>query len=563
MTENEIYLASAQKFIRKLIDDKTDQDYKKDYEKLCVYHQEVPLLMIREVLDMDSLQYFILLINVMYEIDVKFVRELGKQYGKTILCFQIILHLYQKIYGVSYEQIMHGWIHRDCELLYKKEDALHIMDQQFILHREVLFYILSNQLPFIFGCIQYDEFIGFQIFNETFQQLDEQLEHTSVVQLQGFEGNGRSSLAIRYALSHKRICMVLDMRTFTYTDGFLFTAVLQNACICMRNINIEDMDTKEMLKVFQRYGLSVILCVYKEINEYPCILLPQRLTKKERVKFEKAYAKKNDFLPGEYTNLRTVITPPKFVSCEKKQVYFEDLILEKDHVDRLHHILYMMQHVHENESCLSFLFHGPSGTGKTLCAKMLGSEANMPLWKVNLSMILDKYVGESEKHLEELFHKAQQANCVLLFDEADVLFAKRTDISSSNDRYANTSTAYLLQKMESYPGIIILTTNFIHNFDDAFLRRMKLILRFPEASHQQRMQKWKACFQPYLTLTQTDLERLGNLQELTLASIENVCEHAVIFWKRRESEHMEFNDIKKAIDLEFEKLQKRIPSNWL
>lgn len=143
------------------------------------------------------------------------------------------------------------------------------------------------------------------------------------------------------------------------------------------------------------------------------------------------------------------------------------------------------------EQGLQLLFHGRSGTGKTMAASALAGELKLPLFKVDLSQVFDKYIGETEKHLDEIFRAAKRGRGVLFFDEADALFGKRTGIQDSHDRYANVSTAYLLQRMEEYEGIVILATNLLDHFDDAFLRRIRFVIRFRNPDRGEREQMWE------------------------------------------------------------------------
>lgn len=145
---------------------------------------------------------------------------------------------------------------------------------------------------------------------------------------------------------------------------------------------------------------------------------------------------------------------------------------------------------------LSILFTGPPGTGKTLLATAMAHELGKILYRVDLSRIVDKYVGETEKNLAKIFDEAAKAQAILLFDEADSLFAKRTDVKSSNDRYANLEVNFLIQRLESYQGISILTTNLQSSIDEAFKRRLRYIVDFKEPNVTERIQLWKALIAP-------------------------------------------------------------------
>ena len=119
------------------------------------------------------------------------------------------------------------------------------------------------------------------------------------------------------------------------------------------------------------------------------------------------------------------------------------------------------------------LFHGPPGTGKTLTATLLGKHTGRPVFRIDLSRVVSKYIGETEKNLSRLFDKAEHKDWILFFDEADALFGKRTEIRDAHDKYANQEVAYLLQRIESYAGLVILATNQRGNIDEAFLRRFQ------------------------------------------------------------------------------------------
>ncbi len=139
------------------------------------------------------------------------------------------------------------------------------------------------------------------------------------------------------------------------------------------------------------------------------------------------------------------------------------------------------------------LFAGDSGTGKTLSAEVVAGELGLDLYVVDLSAVVDKYIGETEKNLERIFAEADRTDAVLLFDEADAVFGKRSEVKSSHDRYANLESAYLLQRLEAFDGIAVLTTNLRSNIDDAFTRRLDLVVDFPFPDVDQRVTLWRTC----------------------------------------------------------------------
>lgn len=140
---------------------------------------------------------------------------------------------------------------------------------------------------------------------------------------------------------------------------------------------------------------------------------------------------------------------------------------------------------------LKVLFAGESGTGKTMTGQVLGKELGLELYRIDLATIVSKYIGETEKNLDRIFDAAEGSNAILFFDEADALFGKRSDVNDAHDRYANIEVAYLLQKMESYSGAVVLATNFRHNIDDAFLRRLDFVVDFPFPEPEDRERIWR------------------------------------------------------------------------
>jgi len=140
---------------------------------------------------------------------------------------------------------------------------------------------------------------------------------------------------------------------------------------------------------------------------------------------------------------------------------------------------------------LKVLFAGESGTGKTMAAQVLGADLGLELFRVDLATVVSKYIGETEKNLSRIFAAAEGSNAMLFFDEADALFGKRSEVSDAHDRYANIEVAYLLQEMEVYPGAVILATNFRRNVDDAFIRRLDVVVDFPFPDVEDRRRIWR------------------------------------------------------------------------
>ena len=142
------------------------------------------------------------------------------------------------------------------------------------------------------------------------------------------------------------------------------------------------------------------------------------------------------------------------------------------------------------------LFAGPSGTGKTMAASVLGSRLGMDVFRVDLSSVVSKYIGETEKNLERILGAAEHGNAILFFDEADALFGKRSEVKDAHDRYANIEVAFLLQRLETFDGIVVLATNLATNLDEAFSRRLHFTIDFPAPDEAARLELWRRAFPP-------------------------------------------------------------------
>ncbi|HWK89089.1 MAG TPA: ATP-binding protein, partial [Longimicrobium sp.] len=204
------------------------------------------------------------------------------------------------------------------------------------------------------------------------------------------------------------------------------------------------------------------------------------------------------------------------------------------------------------------LFVGPSGTGKTLAAGWLATRLGLPLYRVDLASVTSKYIGETEKNLAQLLARAEQAEVVLLFDEADSLFGKRTEVRDSNDRFANAQTNYLLQRIESFDGICLLTSNSRTRFDSAFTRRLDAIIEFPLPGPEERRGLWEAHLGSGHTLQPRDLNRLAATADLGGGHIRNaVLAAAAVAHDAGRS--VGFNDVVQGLFIEYRKLGKQLP----
>jgi AAA+ superfamily predicted ATPase len=200
------------------------------------------------------------------------------------------------------------------------------------------------------------------------------------------------------------------------------------------------------------------------------------------------------------------------------------------------------------------LFYGPPGTGKTLTATLLGKHTGKDVFRIDLSRVVSKYIGETGKNLASIFDKAEHKNWILFFDEADAIFGKRTDVRDSHDKYANQEVAYLLQRIESFSGIVILASNQRANIDDAFVRRLQNVIHFPMPGPQERHEIWRKTFPSQIILaSDIDWWQIAARHELTGASIINVTQHCAIDLLANKSPHLDLKALESAIMREFVK----------
>lgn len=206
------------------------------------------------------------------------------------------------------------------------------------------------------------------------------------------------------------------------------------------------------------------------------------------------------------------------------------------------------------------LFCGPSGTGKTLTASLLGKEFQRPVYRIDLSQIVSKYIGETEKNLEKVFVRAENKNWILFFDEADALFGKRSSTRNAQDRYANQSVSYLLQRIEYFNGIVILASNYKNNIDQAFIRRFNAIINFKKPDAEERLKLLKMALPKVLSFNEIDLNSIAKKYELTGAQINNVIAYCCLKLADQKTKKIELKDFLSAIKIEFLKEEKMFVS---
>ena len=203
---------------------------------------------------------------------------------------------------------------------------------------------------------------------------------------------------------------------------------------------------------------------------------------------------------------------------------------------------------------ISALFAGSSGTGKTMAAEVLADELRLDLYRIDLSQVVSKYIGETEKNLRRVFDSAEEGGSILLFDEADALFGKRSEVKDSHDRYANIEVSYLLQRMEIYRGLAILTTNMKNALDTAFLRRIRFIVQFPFPDVAHRAEIWRRIFPPETPTEGLDVEKLARLN-VAGGNIRNIALNAA-FLAADADEPVRMSHLLRAAQSEFMKMEK-------
>ena len=215
---------------------------------------------------------------------------------------------------------------------------------------------------------------------------------------------------------------------------------------------------------------------------------------------------------------------------------WDDIVLSPERKRLLHTVVERYQHANRVYDTWGFspnpsrglvaLFSGPSGTGKTLASEIIAGELGLDVFKLDLSSVVSKYIGETEKNLEQIFDAASAGNMVLFFDEADSLFGKRSEVKDARDRYANIEVSYLLQRLEAYDGLVILATNFEKNVDEAFLRRIHVRVEFSMPGVDERRAIWLANLPDSAPVDELDIDWLAERFELSGASIRNAAIHA-------------------------------------
>lgn len=253
-------------------------------------------------------------------------------------------------------------------------------------------------------------------------------------------------------------------------------------------------------------------------------------------------------------NIQTKMDWEDLILNPKTQLQIQDIKIWLDHNDEFMNDWGMDKKIKPGYRAL---FHGPPGTGKTLTASLLGKQFSKDVYRTDLSQVVSKYIGETEKNLEKVFNRAEHKDWILFFDEADALFGKRSSVQNAHDKYANQEVSYLLQRVEDFPGLIILASNYKSNIDQAFIRRFNSIIHFPIPSAAERKEIWKTCLPLKASLADdVDLTSISNRYELSGSSIVSVIHYASLQTISRNSKTIQKKDIVEGIKREYEKEEK-------
>jgi SpoVK/Ycf46/Vps4 family AAA+-type ATPase len=269
---------------------------------------------------------------------------------------------------------------------------------------------------------------------------------------------------------------------------------------------------------------------------------------------------------------RAVATPPLEGMATRVQPRYgwEDIILPADNLAQLREMCARLRHQvtvlerwgygkkHARRTGITALFAGPPGTGKTMAAEIVAGSLGLDLYRIDLSAVVSKYIGETEKNLEKIFHAADQGDAVLLFDEADAIFGKRSEVRDARDRYANVEVAYLLQRLEEYQGLAVLTTNLRGNIDEAFTRRLDCVLEFPLPEEAERLAIWQRALPDEAPrAADVDLPFLARKFKLAGGHIRNIALTAA-YLAAEEREAIGMKHMARATRREYQKLGKLV-----
>ena len=292
--------------------------------------------------------------------------------------------------------------------------------------------------------------------------------------------------------------------------------------------------------------------IEKVVKRLAC--LPQEEEFDSRTIFRYCYELLDD---GRYDNIKRVDTKYTYDDLKLEESQKRVIMDICTQVEQRKKVLsdWNLQSRYSYGTSVSAIFSGPPGTGKTMAAHVMAGILGLELFKVDLSQIVDKYIGETEKRLEEVFQRAERSNMILFFDEADAIIGKRSETKEAKDKYANTEVAYLLQRMEEYDGIVILATNYSQNIDAAFMRRIRFTVHFPLPDEMTRKAIWQSAFAAETPVGYIDFDYLARQFEFSGGQIKNVVWNAC-FFAAGENSPVEMQHMVRAIQMELTKDKK-------
>ena len=599
---NQEYIHQCLEFIKSLQNEGTRKQAVILFEGLLITaDRPLPMLLyLKNIYQLESFPYFIVMYAFLYELDTDIISYINKSSKLPYLSFEVLLSLYSNLYEISPLTFSEGVQFLHDKTLFSEIGQDYALSWKVKLRKNVI-HTLNT------GCFYEDKILRVEKFSNEISPVFEKQKNDFLIAMQmsyicvicGAKGTGKKTLLMRcaeelsmpvYSLSLPLLLHQSKEKQEEVIEEVIFYCRLQAGILYIENvINQYEEELRYILDAIQKEPLHIILSSTYPLSAFPAnLVLPRTLPYEDMCILSNELWHKNwpypcihlkleDFMrlkdkdeEGEHLMeyiyaARTVVTDSNYYHLIKSPYKLQDWQGDEGLKKQLQQIIYLFKKRDEfitsqiMSAACTVLFHGPSGTGKTFAAGIIGNETNLPVWQIDLSTVMDKYIGESEKHLHEIFENAQNTNAILLFDEADVLFGKRTGINTSNDRYANSSTAFLLQELERYHGCVIMTSNVLSNFDDAFLRRISFIIRFPLPDFKAKVEKWKACFHAIPCACELPYEVFAKQLSLTQAQIQNIVQNAVLCWKIDGTQQMTLQHVVQAIQQEYQKKQEHMP----
>lgn len=436
-------------------------------------------------------------------------------------------------------------------------------------------------------------------------QLSQQSQEAMILCITAQRGSGRQFFWEQFCSSMGSTMLLLDSSRFQETDrninACVLCASLYEAFLC---VHLKKEEKEELLQKLSRcfgfYGMikedtRMIEEDAKAIILYRTITLPDRFLKQKIIEDILGTDKMVPQLKGKQLPIGMFLREVKrfreelrlgrefsfdnFFTTASGSLHmlaadrtFEELKLPEKQYEQLKRISHMIATKEEVMQAwgfgekfsygngISLLFYGAPGTGKTMAAQVMANALEMPLYRVDLSQLISKYIGETQKNIGRVFDEADKCDGILLFDEADAIFSKRNEVSDAQDKYSNAETAYLLQRMEQYTGVSILATNLLQNFDEAFRRRISYMVHFPMPDVNLRQQLWETIFPKKTPLSEEiDFLALAQAFELSGASIKNAAFHGALL-ARAEGTEVKMKHILDGILQEYTKYGKTFHS---